>query len=451
MGLLVSMAPTGDEPLSNRERTELDELRHRVGVLESGGRPRAARHHPFRSTGSVLLILLAALLSLLSVVAVWANSIVRDTDRYVATVGPLATQPDVQKAVTQRVTDAVLAQIDVNALVKQLQDTVSQKGVPPKAAQLVGNLQAPITNGLKQLVSGTVERVVTSNAFETVWVEGNRRVHSALDKALTGRADGAVSLKNNQVAIDVAPIVAKVKERLVSAGLGVAAKIPDVHTNFVVFESKDIGKIRTYMRVLQIMGGWLPVIALLFAAAGIYTASNRRHALIGAALAVFAAMLFLGIMLTVFRDVYLNHLPPGASSAAAGAVYDALIRFLRAAVRALGAVALVTAVGAFLSGPSRIAVLVRTSCRRSIGAVRDVAVSGGLRLGAVGRFVHRFKRWIGVAIVVVAAIILFTWNYPTTMVVVWTTLIVLAAFAIREFLDTGPEPAATDSRTATAP
>ena len=230
------MAPTGDEPLSNRERSELDELRHRVGVLESGGRPHAARHHPFRSTGSVLLILLAALLSLLSVVAVWANSIVRDTDRYVATVGPLATNPDVQKAVTRRVTDAVLAQIDVNALVKQLQDTVSQKGVPPKAAQLVGNLQGPITNGLKQLVSGTVERVVTSNAFETVWVEGNRRVHSALDKALTGRADGAVSLENNQVAIDVAPIVAKVKERLVSAGLGVAAKIPDVHTNFVVFE-----------------------------------------------------------------------------------------------------------------------------------------------------------------------------------------------------------------------
>ncbi|MFJ8141009.1 hypothetical protein [Streptomyces sp. NPDC096013] len=445
------MAHTGDEPLSSQERSELDELRHRVGALESGARPQAARHHPFRSTGSVLLILLAALLSLLSVVAVWANSVVRDTDRYVATVGPLASHPDVQRAVARRVTDQVLAQIDVDTLVKQLQDTVAEKGVPPKAAQLVGNLRAPITSGLKQLVSGTVERVVTSTAFETVWVEGNRRAHSAVEKALTGRADGAASLQNNQVAIDVAPIVARVKDRLVKAGLGVAAKIPDVHTNFVVFESKDIGKIKTYMRVLQIMGNWLPLIALLVAAAGVYTGFNRRHALIGAALAVFAAMLFLGIMLTVFRDVYLDHLPPGASPPAAGAVYDALIKFLRAGVRALGAVALVTAVGAFLSGPSRIAVLVRASCRRSIGAVRDVAVSGGLRLGAVGRFVHRFKRWIGAAIVVVAAIVLFTWTYPTTMVVVWTAVIVLAGFAIREFLDTGPAPAATDSRATTTP
>ncbi|MEU0208194.1 hypothetical protein ABZ235_31140 [Streptomyces canus] len=445
------MAHTGDEPLSNRERSELDELRHRVGALESGGHPQAARHHFLRSTGSVLLILFAALLSLLSVIAVWANSIVRDTDRYVATVGPLASNPDVQKAVTNRVTDVVLAQIDVDVLVKQLQDAVSEKGVPPKAAQLVGNLDGPITSGLKQLVSGTVERVVSSSAFEKVWVEANRRVHSSVDKALTGEGDGAVSLKNDQVAIDVAPIVAQVKERLVGAGLGFAAKIPDVHTDFVVVQSKDIGKIKTYMRVLEIMGSWLPLIALLVAAAGVYTAFNRRHALIGAGLAVFLAMLVLGITLTVFRDVYLDHLPSGASPSAAGAVYDALIKFLRAGVRALGAVALIVAVAAFLSGPSRIAVLVRNGCRRSIGALRDVAVSEGLRLGAVGRFVHRFKRWIGVAILVVAAIVLFTWTYPTTMVVVWTTVIVLAGFAIREFLDTGSAPAAPESRTTAAP
>ncbi|MGW0424801.1 hypothetical protein [Streptomyces sp. NPDC003015] len=431
------MSNEGDEQLSARERLELDELRHRVGALENAARPQTARHHRLRSTGSVLLILFAALLSLLSVIAVWANSIVRDTDRYVATVGPLASDPDVQKAVTNRVTDVVLAQMDVDVLVKQLQDAVSGKGVPPKAAQLVGNLDGPIASGLKQLVSGTVERVVSSSAFEKVWVDANRRVHSSVDKALTGEGGGAVSLKNDQVAIDVAPIVNQVKERLVGTGLGIAAKIPDVHTDFVVVQSKDIGKIKTYMRILEIMGSWLPLIALLVAAAGVYTAFNRRHALIGAGLAVFLAMLVLGITLTVFRDIYLDHLPFGASPAAAGAVYDALIRFLRAGVRALGAVALIVAVGAFLSGPSRIAVLVRNGCRRSIGALRDVAVSEGLRLGAVGRFVHRFKRWIGVAILVVAAIVLFTWTYPTTMVVVWTTVIVLAGLAIREFLDGG--------------
>ncbi|MCX5048133.1 MULTISPECIES: hypothetical protein [unclassified Streptomyces] len=444
------MSDRGDEELSARERGELAELRQRVHALEDAGPPKAARHHPLRSLGSALLILFAALLALLSVVAVWANSIVQDTDRYVSTVGPLASDPDVQQAVTKRVTNAVLAQVDVDALVKQLTDAASSKGVPPQAAKLLGNLDGPIENGLKQLVSSTVERVITSSAFETVWVNANRRAHTALDKALTGQADGAVQLKNNEVVVDLGPIVANVKDQLVAAGFSPAAKIPAVHTNFVVFASKDIGKVRSYVRVLQILGGWLPVIALLIAAAGVYVAFNRRHALIGAALAVFVAMLVLGIGITVARDVYLNHLPPGASQAAAGTVYDALVKFLRAGVRALAAVALFTAAGAFLAGPSRIAVVTRTGCKKSIGALREVTTSAGLRLGAVGRFVHRFKRWIGVVILVVAAIVLFTWTYPTTAVVVWTAVITLAALAIREFLDYDNSTAPADGGMAAA-
>jgi hypothetical protein len=435
------MSDSGGGGLPAQERGELEALRERVHALESAGPPGASRHHPFRSLGSVLLILLAALLSLLSVVAVWANSIVQDTDRYVATVGPLASDPDVQKAVTNRVTTAVLAQIDVDALVKELTDAAGQQGVPPRLTELLGNLKGPIDNGLKQLVDSTVERVVTGSAFETVWVNGNRRAHAALDKALTGRSDGAVEVKDNQVVIDLGPIVADVKNQLVDASFSAASKIPAVHTTFVVFASKDIGKVRSYVRVLQILGGWLPLIALLIAAAGVYVAFNRRHAVIGTALAVFVAMLVLGIGLTVARDVYLDHLPPGTSQAAAGSVYDALVKFLRAGVRALAAVALFTAAGAFLCGPSRIAVFTRTGCRRGIGGLREVAASAGLRLGPVGRFVHRFKRWIDAAILLIAAVVLFTWSYPTTAVVAWTAVITLAGFAIREFLD-APEPGA---------
>ncbi|MFC9290444.1 hypothetical protein [Streptomyces sp. NPDC057052] len=429
------MSDSGDERLSAGERDELGELRSRVRALEAAGPTGAHRHHPLRSLGSALLILVAALLALLSVVAVWANSIVQDTDRYVATVGPLASDPDVQKAVTDRVTDAVLARVDVDALVEQLTDAAGQQGVPPRVTQLLGDLDGPIENGLKQLVGSTVERVVTSSAFETVWVNANRRAHSALDKALTGQADGPVELKNDQVVVDLGPIVAEVKDRLVDAGFSPAAKIPDVRTDFVVFASQDVGEVRTYVRVLEILGSWLPLIALLVAAAGVYVAFNRRHALIGTGLAVFVAMLVLGIALTVTRDVYLDRLPAGVSQAAAGSVYDALVRFLRAGVRALAAVALFTAAGAFLAGPSRAAVLTRTGCRRSIGALRGTATSAGLRLGAVGRFVHRSKRWIGVAILVIAAVVLFTWSYPTTAVVVWTAVITLVGFAIREFLD----------------
>ncbi|MFJ3175355.1 hypothetical protein ACIPJK_31840 [Streptomyces roseus] len=35
-----------------------------------------------------------------------------------------------------------------------------------------------------------------------------------------------------------------------------------------------------------------------------------------------------------------------------------------------------------------------------------------------------------------AAIVLFTWDHPAMMVVIWTAVIVLIGFAIRAFLDT---------------
>ncbi|OOQ49694.1 hypothetical protein AFM16_22140 [Streptomyces antibioticus] len=414
-----------------------------MGALETAGDQR--RHEPvheprhrLRSFGSALLIILASLLALLSVVAVWTNSIVRDTDRYVATVAPLASDPDVQQAVTRRVTDAVVQRIDVDGLVGELSDAAAERGVPPRAATLIGGLTGPISSGLKELVGSTVERVVSSPAFETIWTDANRRAHAAVDKALTGQAGGAVSLKNNQVAIDIGPIVQQVKERLVDDGFGLASRIPEVQTDFVVVEGDSVGKIKTYLRVLEILGTWLPVITVLVAAAGVFLAAHRRRALIGAALGVLVAMVVLGVALTVFRAIYLDHLPAGASEAAAGSIYDALVRFLRSGIRAVGALALVTALGAFFVGPSRPAVFTRHFFSKGIGAGRDVAMSSGLRLGAVGRFTHRYKPWIGAAILLVAAIVLFTWNYPTMAVVIWTAVIVLIALALREFLDPGP-------------
>ncbi|MEU2832508.1 hypothetical protein ABZ667_28240 [Streptomyces lavendulae] len=420
------------------ERSELDELRRRLAALEASTPPPRARHHRLRTLGSGVLICISSLLALLAVIAVWTNSIIGDTDRYVATVAPLASDPDVQAAVTNRVTSEVLAQIDVKALVNQLSQAAVAQGVPPELGKLLGGLSGPITSGITQLVSGTVSKVVTSDQFATLWADANRAVHSSLDKALTGKGGGVVSLENNQVAIDIGPFVAKVKDQLVSSGFTPAAKIPEVHTSFVVYQSKDIGKYKSYFRLLQITGTWLPVIAVLIAAAGVFTAVNRRHGLIGAALGVAVAMLLLGIALTVFRAFYLDHLPPGASQAAAGAIYDALIRFLRASIRAVGVTALVTAAGAFLIGPSRPAVALRTACASAIGSLREVSTAHGLRLGPVGPFVNRYKRWIGAGILAVAAIVLATWSYPTAAVVLWIVVLVLVGFAIREFLDTRP-------------
>ncbi|MFF7586148.1 hypothetical protein ACFZCK_01500 [Kitasatospora purpeofusca] len=425
--------PPGPAQPGRPDSVELDALHRRVAELEADARGRK-EHHRLRTTGSVVLVVVASVLSLLAVISVWAHDEITDTDRFVATMAPLAHNPDVQSALANRITDAATEQVDVKALVNDLSQAAAEQGVPPRLAQLLGGLTGPLEGALTNLVHSAADRVVTSDAFATVWEEAVRAGHATMVKALTGEGGGAVVLKNDEVVIDIGPMVDRVKTALVQAGFAPAAKIPEVHTEFVVFSSPDLAKIRGGFRLLEILGWWMPVITVLVAAGAVFTAFNRRRALAGAALGIAAAMLLLGLALTVFRSYFLDHLPTDASPAAAGAVYDALVTYLRTAVRVVGFLALVVALGAILIGPSRAAVTVRSVAGHGVAALRSAADSAGFRGGPAERFVRRYKRWTGVAILVVAAVLFAFWDHPTAMVVFWFAVVVLAAFAVREFL-----------------
>src|SRR6478736_101696 len=58
----------------------------------------------WRPVVASVLIVLMAVLAPLSVVARWAHDTVSDTDRYVETVAPLASDPAVQDAIIDRIT-----------------------------------------------------------------------------------------------------------------------------------------------------------------------------------------------------------------------------------------------------------------------------------------------------------------------------------------------------------
>ncbi|MFE6227124.1 hypothetical protein [Streptomyces sp. NPDC057854] len=414
---------------------ELTRLRARVAALESGAAPAAPRRerHRGRSFLSGLLVVLGCLLVPLALVAVWTSDLIGDTDRYVRTVRPLAADPDVQAAVADRVTTAVTAHVDLPALLE---------GVAPDERPLVEKALGKLGGSLEGAVAGFVRDragdVVASPAFETIWTDANRAVHTSLDRALTGDPDGAVKIETDAVTVDLAPVVERVKERLVDAGLTAAAKVPEVHTDFTVLRSDDIGKAKTGFALLQAMGAWLPVISVLCVAGGVLLAVRRRRALVAGALGLAVAAVVLGIALTVFRTVYLDALPSSVSPAAAGAVYDTLVRFLRTSVRVVAVLGALVALAAWLSGPSRPAVLVRGLWRSGVGATRATADRAGLRLGPVGPFARRFHRWITVILVAGAALAFVLWPHPTGWVVVGLALALLFALAVTDFL-AGPE------------
>jgi hypothetical protein len=455
-----------DAELGREERAELERLRAEVAALRlqarSGevraGRPGAVAggaRQRWRTIVAVVLIVLGCVLAPLAGVAVWARNQVTNTDRYVATVQPLASDPAIQQAVTDQITAQVFTYVDIQALTNQVVDAltvrVEGRGLPPQAAAALGGLAGPIANGVQGFVRTQVERIVQSQAFADAWVQANRVAHDALVKALTGEGGGAVTVANDTVTLNLAPFIQTVKQRLVAQGFTLAERIPQVDKSFVLFQSEDITRARSAFNLLNTLGVWLPVIALILIGIGVYVAKDHRRALIGAGLGVAAGMVLLALGLAVFRSIYLDGVPAEVLPHDAAAVlYDTIVRFLRAGLRTLLVLGLVVAAGAFLSGPSVTAVRARRGLARAIGWLRGSAEHAGLRTGPVGTWVYANKRALRIGAVILAALALVFWGRPTGKVVIGLALALLVVLAIIEFLGRpGPHAGAASTHTST--
>ena len=445
--------------LREDERAELERLRVEVAALRAqqgqpavsggegaaGGAGRAGRQR-WRTLVAVVLIVLGCVLAPLAGVAVWARNQVTNTDRYVATVTPLAADPAVQQAITDQITAQVFTYIDIQALTTQAVDALSARvegrGLPPQAAAALQGLAGPVANGVQGFVRTQVERIVQSQAFEDAWIQANRVAHEALVKALTGEGGGAVTVEGDTVSLNLAPFIQTVKQQLVAQGFTLAERIPQVDKSFVLFQSEDITRAQRAFSLLNTLGVWLPVIALILIGIGVYVAKDHRRALIGAGVGVAIGMLLLALSLAVFRSLYLDAIPAQVLPHDAAAVaYDTIVRFLRAGLRTVLVLGLVVAAGAFLTGPSVTAVRTRQSLAGAIGWLQGSAEHAGLRTGPVGTWVHANRRALRIGAAILASLGLVFWDQPTGKVVIGLALALLIALAMIEFLARAPQPA----------
>jgi hypothetical protein len=437
--------------MAGEEQSELERLRAEVATLRAQVRqgrrgPAPERRQRWRTIVATLLIVVACVLAPLGVVAVWARNQVTNTDRYVATVAPLAEDPAIQQAITDRITAQVFTYIDVRGITTQAVNALTSRGgLSPQVAGQLQALAGPIANGVESFTRSQVARIVQSQAFTDAWVQANRLAHDELVKALTGQGGGAVTVTGDSVSVNLAAFIQTVKQQLVAAGFTLAARIPEVNASFTVFQSADIARVRAGFNLLNTLGVWLPVLVLILLVLGVYVARDHRRALVGAGLGVAAGMLLLALGLAVFRSVYLNGVPAEVLPHDAAAVlYDTIVRFLRAGLRTVLVLGLVVAAGAFLTGTSVTAVRSRQGLARVIAWLQGGAEQAGLRTGPVGTWVGAHKRALRIGAVVAASLALVFWGRPTGKVVIGLALALLVALAIIEFLgrpvDAGPPP-----------
>ena len=400
----------------------------------------------WRTPLAVVLIVLGCILAPLSVVAVWTANQVSDTDRYVANVAPLIKDPAIQSALTNRLTNEIVAKIDVKGLTDQAAAELSQKGLTQIGSLLQG-VSGSLASGVQGFVHSSISKIVTSPRMATAWTQVNRVASQQLNAVLSGRGgrNGALGVSNGQVTLDLAPLEAVAKQDLVARGLTIADKIPIVHATFALFPSKNLDKAQKAYRILNDLKIVLPILTVALLGLGVYAARGRRRALIGAGLGFAASMLVLGAGLAIARTLYLNSLPASASTAAAAAAFDILVRFIRTGLRTLLVVGLIVTVAAFFTGPSRAAVQTRSALSSGLGRLRRSGESAGLDTGPVGRWTYANRHPLRIGVVALAGLIFVFWGRPTAAVTIVIAVLLLVALGLIELIGRPPPKPASAS------
>lgn len=436
------------------ETKEVERLRARVAELEAQmtkteeaappSPEKRGRGSVWWAVSSAVLITLACVLAPLSVASVWASSELSDTEQYVETVAPLADDPAVQDALAAEITTTIFENLDVEDLTSEALATIAaQPDVPPRVAAALPALATPIANGVQSFTRDQVDSLLASPQFAQLWAQVNRVAHEQVVKLLEGNQGGAVSAQDGTITLNLAPIIEEVKTRLVAQGFDLANNIPAVDKSFVLAESDAITDAQGFYSLLNTLGVWLPIVALALFAVGVALARDRRRALLKGGLGLAAAMVVLGVALTLVRMWYVETTPAGILTAeAAGSVFDTLVRFLRTGLRAVAVLGLVVALAAFLTGPSTAAVKTRATLERGIGSAREGAESAGWDTGRVGTWTFAHRRALRISAVIAGGLVLMFWSRPTGWVVVSTALLVVLALAVIEFLATPPVQAA---------
>ncbi|MGK5113948.1 MULTISPECIES: hypothetical protein [unclassified Geodermatophilus] len=407
-----------------------------------------------------LLILVSALTLLLASVSLWTRQNVVDTETFVTNVETMVDLPEVETRITERVTETVMAQ-------PQVQDAIDEAvTVLPERLQ---QFRPTVENGIRSLISAGVQRLLSNDPFRPLTTAAMTSAH---DQLVGGEP---VQFTLGQ-AKDLVPAAAQD---------GIAGQVLDLLPDDVgvtIVTPADAPQLYTAIDLLRSVWWWLGLIALGTLAGALGISRRRRRTL--RAWAVTATVLTLLVLaaLRVTRGLLLPQVRP-QNRDAVGAIYDVVAGSLRSWTLWLLAAVLLVLVLTLVWGRLGVVAGVRSGIasaqaqlrrrRADAQAARALAAEGGTpdqpaaaaaeepwtrrvaawtqafadglelprrsaRLGAQVRAHLGPARWTGI---VIGAVVLLFWPEPTLSVLIWIAALVALYLGALEWLQNrAPEP-----------
>ena len=392
-----------------------------------------------RSYVSLVLFIVAALLTPIAVIGHWGHQTIANPDQYISTVAPLAEDPDIQQAVADVVSDAIIQQIDTGNLASGLLGAF----IPNE--RLSDLLSGPIKIGIDGLIRGGVERFVTSSAFQEAWVKINEAAQRGFIAALSGDPTGPVQFEGDDLVLNISTLLQQVQQSLVDDGIEIAGAvtIPETDAQVVLLDSPALAQARA---IYGLASPILSVILLLTAALftlSVLLATRRARTTVAVGITVMAWSIALNYGLGIAEDSFVNAFQDTLFEQAATTFYNQLLVYLLLAVQGLLLLGAVVIVLGWFCGNTRAAVSVR-------GSIDSGLVQIGQRLpasfAAIGRPIREYAPFVRWGLLAIWLIAVFAFGAVTLERTLGWTALLVGVLTVAQILMHAPDEDAPDYR-----
>ncbi len=222
----------------------------------------ADRPERLRRIAVLAIVVLATVATMGSVLAIWVQRQVLDTDVYARTSSSLLGDPAVRTAVANYSVDELYRRVDVEA---ELEDVL------PDDADRYSKAAAA---ALRPLAYQVVDQALRTALLAGVWERANREAHAQFVAVVRGGGD-SISTDGGVVRLGLRPILVEASKR-VGFGENLAARIPEDAGQVEVLRSDQLGTVQNVFRLLAGVSNFLPFLALGLYGLALWLARDRQ-------------------------------------------------------------------------------------------------------------------------------------------------------------------------------
>lgn len=302
--------------------------------------------HTGRKIVVSLLVIFGMLLLFVANLAFWARFTLLNTNGWVNAVGPLTQDQQIADIIGIYVAEEIFDAMDIDQAVT---------GMLPADFQL---LSAPLSIAMERLVEDAVSAFVQSNLVNAVWVNTNRAAHNLIVGVLRGEGD-VLYLERGELVVDASPVVDLVENTFGLEDLGI--DLAEDAGRIVLLENQQVAYLQQAVSYLDTLGILLPVITLVVLIVAVLVSLWRRSTFLWIGVGIIVTMVISLIAYEVSESWFLVSITDPLLRLIGGRIWNAVINGLITQTIVLIVLGVLIVIGAWIAGPSRSAVGIRST------------------------------------------------------------------------------------------